>query len=91
MKNTKLITFLNSALGKNATIKNSGYTTCQILIKKLEYEINYEILALKDGKSENYIMLDLKKINEIYIEENEAILNLFFSDEVDTDVTIAIS
>lgn len=91
MKNTELITFLNSALGKNATIKNSGYTSCQILIQKLEYEINFEILALKDSKTDNYIILNLTNINEICIEKNKATLNLFFSDEVDTDVTIAIS
>lgn len=91
MKKTELIAFLDSALGRNVIIRNSGYTSCQILIQNLEYEINYEILALKDSKSDNYLIIDLTNINEINIEKNEATLNLFFSDEVDTDVTIEIN
>lgn len=90
MKREELITFLNLIVGKRVEIKNSGYISSKNSIKSLSYEINYEILVIKDSISNNYMMFDLNAIKQININENNAILNLFYDDEIAPDIVINV-
>ena len=43
---------------------------------------------MKDNKSENYMVLDLKKIKQIQKEKNKAAITVYVNDEIETDVYI---
>ncbi len=84
----ELLLFLESLKGKSVILKNSGYMGCQTNVKEFDFYIKYNILMMKDNKSENYMVLDLKKIKQIQKEKNKAAITVYVNDEIETDVYI---
>ena len=54
MEKTELIPFLEKLKRKSVILKNSGYMACQTEVKEFDFYIQYNILMMKDNKSENY-------------------------------------
>ena len=90
MNKSELISFLESIRGKRLLIKNSGYMACQAEIKEFNFDIKYEILTIHDKHTENYVVVDLKRIKEIRKEREEFYLTIYIDDEIETEVSIKV-
>ena len=90
MEKTELIPFLNTLKGKKVILKNSGYMACQTSVEEFDFYINYNILMMKDNKSDNYMVLNLDKIKEIQKDKNEMLVTVFIDDEIETEVSIEL-
>lgn len=90
MEKTELIPFLNTLKGKKVILKNSGYMACQTSVEEFDFYINYNILMMKDNKSDNYMVLNLDKIKEIQKDKNEILVTVFIDDEIETEVSIEL-
>lgn len=88
MKVQEIIQFLNYLQGKTVVVKSSGYISCQAVINELEYVIKYEIITIKDKKTENFMIIDLRKIKEIKLNKKEISILIFINDEVETEFSI---
>ena len=76
MNKTELISFLESVRGKKLLIKNSGYMACQAEIKEFNFDIKYDILTIHDKKTNNYVVVDLKRNKEIREEKQDIYLTI---------------
>ena len=90
MEKTELILFLQTIKGKNVILKNSGYMACQTLVQEFDFYIKYNILMMKDNKSENYMVLNLERIKEIQKQESEMLVTIYVNDEIETEVSIQL-
>ena len=90
MEKTELIPFLNTLKGKKVILKNSGYMACQTSVEEFDFYINYNILMMKDNKSDNYMVLNLDKIKEIQKDKNEMLVTVFIDDDIETEVSIEL-
>lgn len=90
MEKSELIPFLETLKGKRVILKNSGYMACQAVVKKFDFYIQYNILMMKDNKSDNYMVLSLDRIKEIQKEENKTIVTVYVDDEIETEVSIEL-
>ena len=90
MEKTELIPFLEALKGKNIILKNSGYMACQTEVKEFDFYIQYNILMMKDSKSENYMVLNLEKIKQIQKETNDIKVTIYVNDEIETEVSIEL-
>lgn len=90
MRVREIIQFLNCAQGKAVIVKSSGYISCQTEINELEYVVKYEIITLKDQKTGNFMVIDLRKIKEIKLEKNKISILIFIDDEVETEIIITV-
>ncbi|MCI8587596.1 MAG: hypothetical protein HFJ49_03165 [Clostridia bacterium] len=88
MRDKDIIQFLNSLQGKTVNIKSSGYISCQTVINELEYVIKYEIITVKDKQTDNFIVIDLRRIKDIKINRNQISILIFIEDEVETEIVI---
>ena len=88
MRSKEIIQFLNSIQGKKVIAKSSGYISCQTMIYELEYIIKYEIVTIKDKQSENFMVIDLRRIKELTINKEKISIQIFINDEVETDIEI---
>lgn len=86
----ELISFLESINGKRLLVKNSGYMACQTEIKNFNFYIEYNILTIHDKETENYVVVDLKRIKEIRKEKQEFYLTIYIDDEIETEVSIKV-
>ena len=90
MDKTELIPFLETLKGKKVILKNSGYMACQAEVEELDFYIKYNILMMKDNKSENYMVLNLDKIKQIQKQEKQMSVTVYVDDEIETEVTIEL-
>lgn len=90
MERTELIPFLETLKGKSITLKNSGYMGCQTEVKEFDFYIKYNILMMKDNKSENYMVLNLERIKEIQKEQDRVSVTIYINDEIETEVSISL-
>ena len=90
MEMSELIPFLETLKGKKVILKNSGYMACQTEVKELNFYIKYNILMMKDNKSDNYMVLNLEKIKQIQKEENKMLVTVYVDDEIETEVSIGL-
>jgi len=90
MEKAELIPFLETIKGKEVTLKNSGYMACQASIEEFDFHMKYNILMMKDNKSENYMVLNLEKIKQIHKEERGMLVTIYVDDEIETEVSIKI-
>ena len=90
MDKTELIPFLETLKGKNVILKNSGYMACQAEVEELDFYIKYNILMMKDNKSENYMVLNLDKIKQIQKEEGQMLVTVYVDDQIETEVSIEL-
>ena len=90
MEKTEIIPILNTLKGKKVILKNSGYMACQTSVEEFDFYINYNILMMKDNKSDNYMVLNLDKIKEIQKDKNEILVTVFIDDEIETEVSIEL-
>ena len=90
MEKTELIPFLEALKGKKVILKNSGYMACQTTVDKLDFYIKYNILMMKDNKSDNYMVLNLDKIKEIQKEKDKMSIIIYIDDEIETEVSIEL-
>lgn len=90
MEKTELIPFLETLKGKNVILKNSGYMACQTSVGEFDFYIKYDILMMKDNKSDNYMVLNLEKIKQIQREENAMQITVYVDDEIETEVSIEL-
>lgn len=88
MRDKEIIQFLNCVQGKSVIAKSSGYISCQTVINELEYVVKYEIITIKDKQTDNFIVIDLKKIKEVKLTKDEISILIFINDEVETEVVI---
>jgi len=88
MDKTELIPFLETLKGKSVLLKNSGYMACQAKIKEFDFDIKFNILTMKDNKSENYMVLNLEKIKQIYKEDNKLAILIYIDDEIETEISL---
>lgn len=88
MRSKEIIQFLNSIQGKKVIAKSSGYIAFQTIIYKLEYIINYGIVTIKDKQTENFMVVDLRKIKELTINKEKISIQIFINDEVETEIVI---
>ena len=63
---------------------------CQTSVEEFDFYINYNILMMKDNKSDNYMVLNLDKIKEIQKDKNEILVTVFIDDEIETEVSIEL-
>lgn len=90
MDRTELIPFLETLKEKSVMLKNSGYMACQAEVKEFNFEIKYNIIMMKDNKSENYMVLNLEKIKEIYKEDDNLSIVIYIDDEIETEISIKL-
>lgn len=90
MEKTELIPFIETLRGKRVILKNSGYMACQAVVDEFDFYIKYNILMMKDNKSENYMVLNLEKIKQIQREANEIKVTVYVDDEIETEVSIEL-
>ena len=90
MDKTELIPFLETLKGKKVILKNSGYMACQTEAQEFDFYIKYNILMMKDNKSDNYMVLNLEKIKQIQREENDMKVTIYVDDEIETEVSIKL-
>lgn len=90
MEKTELIPFLETLKGKSVILKNSGYMACKTSVEEFDFYIKYNILMMKDNKSENYMVLNLEKIKQIQKEENEMLVTVYVDDAIETEVSIEL-
>ena len=90
MDKTELIPFLETLKGKEVILKNSGYMACQAEVQEFDFYIKYNILMMKDNKSENYMVLILEKIKQIQKEENSMHVIVYVDDEIETEVSVEL-
>ena len=90
MKKAELIPFLETLKGKSVMLKNSGYMACQTEVQEFDFYIQYDILMMKDNKSDNYMVLNLEKIKEIQKDDNKALVTIYVNDEIETEVSIEL-
>ena len=90
MDRAELRPFLETLKGKSLLLKNSGYMACQAEIKEFNFEIKYNIIMMKDNKSENYMVLNLEKIKEIYKDDENLSLVIYIDDEIETEISIKL-
>ena len=90
MEKTELIPFLETLKRKKVILKNSGYMGCQTTIEELDFYIKYNILMMKDNKSDNYMVLNLEKIKEIQKEDNKMLVTVYVDDEIESEVSIEL-
>lgn len=88
MESKQIIQFLNCLQGKSVIVKSSGYISCQTVIYELEYVIKYGIITIKDTQMKNFIVIDLKRIEEIKLLEDKISILIFMNDEVETEIAI---
>ena len=88
MEKTELIPFLETLKGKSIILKNSGYMACQATVQEFDFYIKYNILMMKDNKSENYMVLNLEKIKQIQKEDDKMLVTIYINDEIETEVLI---
>lgn len=91
MKEAELIPFLEKLKGKSVILKNSGYMACQTNVEEFDFYIKYNILMMKDNKSENYMVLNLEKIKEIQKKDSEMSVIVYVDDEIETEVSIELN
>ena len=89
MRSTEIIQFLNCLQGKAIIAKSSGYISCQVVINELEYVIKYEIITLQDKQTENFMVLDLRKIKEVIVDKDKINISIFINDEIETEISIS--
>lgn len=88
MDKTELIPFLETLKGKSLILKNSGYMACQTAVEEFDFYVQYNIVMMKDNKSENYMVLNLERIKEIQKAEKEMLITVYIDDEIETEVSI---
>ncbi|MCI8654701.1 MAG: hypothetical protein HFJ48_02340 [Clostridia bacterium] len=88
MESKEVIRFLDSIQRKKILVKSSGYISCQTVIHELEYIIKYEIATIKDRQTENFMVIDLRKIKEVKLDEKGINILIFIDDEVETEIKI---
>ena len=88
MEKTELIPFLEKLKGKSLILKNSGYMSCRTSVKKFDFYVKYNILTMKDHKSENYMVLNLDRIKEIRREPSGLEITIYINDEIETEIAI---
>lgn len=88
MEREEIMQFLTDLQGKSVIVKSSGYISCQVAINELEYIEKYKIITMRDKKTENFIILDLRKIKEFTIEEDKISILIFIDDEIETEIVI---
>lgn len=90
MEKTELIPLLETLKGKSVILKNSGYMACQTMAQEFDFYVKYNILMMKDNKSENYMVLNLERIKQIQREQNELLVTIYINDEIETEVSIEL-
>ena len=90
MEKEELIPFLESLKGKSLILKNSGYMACQTSVEEFDFYIQYNILMMKDNKSDNYMVLNLERIKQIQKEENSMHVIVYINDEIETEVSVEL-
>ena len=90
MEKTELIPFLETLKGKSLILKNSGYMACQTAVEEFDFYIQYNILMMKDNKSDNYMVLNLERIKQIQKEENSMHIIVYINDEIETEVSVEL-
>lgn len=90
MERNELIPFLDTLKRKKVILKNSGYMGCQTAVEEFDFYIKYNILMMKDNKSDNYMVLNLDKIKEIQKEKDEMLVTVYVDDEIETEVSIEL-
>ena len=90
MEKAELIPFLETLKGKSVILKNSGYMACQTETQEFDFYVQYNILMMKDNKSDNYMVLNLEKIKQIHKEERGMLVTIYVDDEIETEVSIKI-
>lgn len=90
MKKEDLIPFLETLKGKSLILKNSGYMACQTIVEEFDFYIQYNILMMKDNKSDNYMVLNLERIKQIQKEENSMQVIVYIDDEIETEVSVEL-
>lgn len=90
MEKTELIPVLETLKGKSVILKNAGYMACQTIVEEFDFYIKYNILMMKDNKSDNYMVLNLEKIKQIQKQENEMLITVYVNDEIETEVSIEL-
>jgi len=88
MDKTELIPFLETLKGKSLILKNSGYMACQTAVEEFDFYVQYNIVMMKDNKSENYMVLNLEKIKEIQKADKGMLITVYIDDEIETEVSI---
>ena len=90
MEKTELIPFLETIKGKSVILKNSGYMACQTEAQEFDFYVQYNILMMKDNKSDNYMVLNLERIKQIQKEEKEVKITVYIDDEIETELSIEL-
>jgi len=90
MERTELISFLETLKGKSVILKNSGYMACQTETQEFDFYVQYNILMMKDNKSDNYMVLNLEKIKQIQRETNEMKVIVYIDDEIETEISMEL-
>ena len=90
MEKAELIPFLETLKGKSLILKNSGYMACQTAVEEFDFYIQYNILMMKDNKSDNYMVLNLERIKQIQKEENSMHIIVYINDEIETEVSVEL-
>jgi len=88
MDKTELIPFLETLKGKSLILKNSGYMACQTAVEEFDFYVQYNIVMMKDNKSENYMVLNLERIKEIQKADKGMLITVYIDDEIETEVSI---
>ncbi len=86
MESSELIPFLEKIKGRSAILKNTGYMACQTSVEEFDFYIKYNILTMKDNKSDNYMVLNLEKIKQLQKEEMK--ITVYIDDEIETEILI---
>ncbi len=90
MNKSELIPFLESIKGKKILAKSSGYLACQTTIEEFDFYIKYNILMMKDNKTDNYMVLNLDTIKQIQEDNGRTLVTVYVNDEIETEVSVEI-
>ena len=63
---------------------------CQTKAQEFDFYVQYNILMMKDNKSDNYMVLNLEKIKEIQKEQEKTLVTVYVDDEIETEVSIEL-
>lgn len=81
---TKLLEGLEKLNGKAVTIEQKGFIQNCLSIKKLNYEVEYDILKIKEEESKQYVEINLNQVYKVQMEQKQ--INIY----VDNDIQIKI-
>lgn len=77
----KIDKFLENLNDRNINIKQQGFILSKIIIENFKYEIEKEILNLKDVKRDIYMTINLNQVYKVEIGNNK--LKLYLDNDLE--------